>query len=191
MTSVNGNATARGHTVDIDASFFDDCGEEQLAHGLDGLFRGAEGPDLHLFTDVVWEDLTFDGERRFDVNRTVSGNPFARLADFNVTIKGNLDIKGNAQVDYQSTIVQSGAAYEVAKWGSGPTSYTALDVLGGARYWNQEVDISLRVAGTLTADVQADFKRLGLSVRRSVKRSAATAIARSGDLEWVRARRRL
>ena len=77
------------------------------------------------------------------------------------------------------------AAYEVAKWGSGPTSYTALDVLGGARYWNQELDISLRVAGTLTADVQADFKRLGLSVRRSVKRSAATAIARSGDLEWV------
>ena len=58
-------------------------------------------------------------------------------------------------------------------------------VLGGARYWNQELDISLRVAGTLTADVQADFKRLGLSVRRSVKRSAATAIARSGDLEWV------
>ena len=58
-------------------------------------------------------------------------------------------------------------------------------VLGGARYWNQDFDISLKVAGTLTADVQADFKRLGLSVRRSVKRSAATAIARSGDLEWV------
>ena len=115
----------------------------------------------------------------------MSGNPFARLPDFNVTIKGNLNIKANAQVDYQSTIVQSGAAYEVAKWGAGPASYTALDVFGGARYWNQEVDISLGVAGTLTADVQADFKRLGLSVRRSVKRSAATAIARSGDLEWV------
>jgi hypothetical protein len=115
----------------------------------------------------------------------VSGNPFARLPDFNATIKGNLNIRANAQVDYQSLIVQSGAAYEVAKWGSGPTSYTALDVLGGARYWNEELDISMRVAGTLTADVQADFKRLGLSVRRSVKRSAATAIARSGDLEWV------
>ena len=138
-----------------------------------------------MFTDVVWADLTFDGERRFDINRTVSGNPFARLPDFNVTIKGNLDIKANAQVDYQSTIVQSGVAYEIAKWGTSPASYTALDVLGGARYWNQELDISLRVAGTLTADVQADFKRLGLSVRRSVKRSAATAIARSGDLEWV------
>ena len=106
------------------------------------------------------------------------------MPDFNVTIKGNLDIKANAQVDYQSTIIQSGAAYEVAKWGSGPTSYTALRV-GRCTLLEPGLDISLKVAGTLTADVQADFKRLGLSVRRSVKRSAATAIARSGDLEWV------
>ena len=177
-TSINGNATARGHTVDIDESFIEIVEKSDSLMALMGYFEARKGP-FALFTDVVWEDLTFDGQRSFDVNRNVSGNPFARLADFNVTIKGNLDIKGNAQVDYQSTIIQSGAAYEVAKWGSGPTSYTALDVLGGARYWNQEVDISLRVAGTLTADVQADFKRLGLSVRRSVKRSAATAIARS------------
>ena len=184
MTSVNGNATARGHTVDIDANFFDIVEKSDSLMALMGYFEARKGP-FALFTDVVWEDLTFDGERRFDINRTVSGNPFARLPDFNVTIKGNLDIKANAQVDYQSTIIQSGAAYEVAKWGTSSASYTALDVLGGARYWNQELDISLRVAGTLTADVQADFKRLGLSVRRSVKRSVATAIARSGDLEWV------
>jgi hypothetical protein len=184
MTSVNGNATARGHTVDIDESFFEIVEKSDSLMALMGYFEARKGP-FALFTDVVWEDLTFDGERRFDINRTVSGNPFARLPDFNVTIKGNLDIKANAQVDYQSTIIQSGAAYEVAKWATGTASYTALDVLGGARYWNQELDISLKVAGTLTADVQADFKRLGLSVRRSVKRSAATAIARSGDLEWV------
>jgi hypothetical protein len=102
-----------------------------------------------------------------------------------VTIKGNLNIRANAQVDYQEAIVQSGAAYEVAKWSSSPTSYTALDVLGGARYWNQDLDVSMRVAGQLTADVKADFNRLGLSLRRSVKRSAAIAVARSGDLEWV------
>ena len=184
MTSVNGNATARGHTVDIDESFFEIVEKSDSLMALMGYFEARKGP-FALFTDVVWEDLTFDGQRRFDINRTVSGNPFARLPDFNVTIKANLDIKANAQVDYQSTIVQSGVAYEIAKWGSSPASYTALDVLGGARYWNQELDISLRVAGTLTADVQADFKRLGLSVRRQVKRSAATAIARSGDLEWV------
>ena len=184
MTSVNGNATARGHVVNIDESFFEIVEKSDLLMALMGYFEARKGP-LALFTDVVWEDLTFDGQRRFDINRTVSGNPFAKLPDFNVTIKGNLDIKANAQVDYQSTIVQSGVAYEIAKWGTSAASYTALDLLGGARYWNQELDISLRVAGTLTADVQADFKRLGLSVRRQVKRSAATAIARSGDLEWV------
>ena len=184
MTSINGNATARGHTVDIDESFIEIVEKSDSLMALMGYFEARKGP-FALFTDVVWEDLTFDGERRFDINRTVSGNPFARLPDFNVTIKGNLDIKANAQVDYQSTIIQSGAAYEIAKWGTSPASYTALDVLGGARYWNQELDISLRVYGALTADVQADFKRLGLSVRRSVKRSAATAVARSGDLEWV------
>jgi len=184
MTSVNGNATARGHTVDIDANFFDIVEKSDSLMTLMGYFEARKGR-LGLFTDVVWEDLTFDAHRSTDINRSVSGNPFARLPDFNVTIKGNLNIKANAQLDYQSTIVQSGVAYEVAKWGAGPASYTALDVLGGARYWNQEVDISLGVAGTLNADVQADFKRLGLSVRRSVRRSAATAIARSGDLEWV------
>ena len=183
-TSINGSATARGHTVDIDESFIEIVEKSDSLMALMGYFEARKGP-FALFADVVWADLTFDGERRFDINRTVSGNPFARLPDFNVTIKGNLDIKANAQVDYRSTIVQSGAAYEVAKWGSSSTSYTALDVLGGARYWNQELDISLKVDGTLTADVQADFKRLGLSVRRSVKRSAATAVARSGDLEWV------
>ena len=109
---------------------------------LMGYFEARKGP-FALFTDVVWADP--DGHRSSDINRNVSGNPFARLPDFNVTIKGNLDIKANAQVDYQSTIIQSGAAYEVAKWGSSPASYTALDVLGGARYSNQELDISLPI----------------------------------------------
>mgnify|MGYP006264176991 CR=1 FL=1 len=78
----------------------------------------------------------------FDAARP--GAAARRLPDFNVTIKGNLDIKANAQVDYQSTIIQSGAAYEVAKWGSSPVSYTALDVLGwctllepGSRYLSE------------------------------------------------------
>ena len=142
-TSINGSATARGHTVDIDESFIEIVEKSDSLMALMGYFEARKGP-FALFTDVVWADLTFDGERRFDINRTVSGNPFARLPDFNVTIKGNLDIKANAQVDYQSTIVQSGAAYEVAKWGSSPASYTALDVSGwctllepGTRYLSE------------------------------------------------------
>ena len=51
-------------------------------------------------------------------------------------------------------------------------SSTALDVLGGARYWNQELDLSLAV------DASVDFGNLGL------KRSGSRAVARSGALEW-------
>ena len=46
VTSINGSATARGHTVDIDENFIRDRGEERLAHGPDGILRGEEGSPL-------------------------------------------------------------------------------------------------------------------------------------------------
>ena len=164
MTSVNGNSTARGHTVDIDASFFDIVEKSDSIMALMGYFEARKGR-FGFFTDVVWEDLSFDAQR--DVSR----NPFARLPNVNVAIKGN------AQLDYQSTIIQSGIAYELARWPGGVGSYTALDVMGSARYWNQEVDVSLK----LTGDVTAELQRLGLDLQRS----GSLAVARSGDLEWV------
>jgi hypothetical protein len=103
---------------------------------------------------------------------------FARL------IKGKLKINANAQLDYQETIIQSGVAFEVAKWGDA-SSYTALDAMGSARYRSQDVDLSLKASGTLTADVQADFRRVGLDLKRKVKGSKAIAVAHAGDLEWV------
>ena len=45
------------------------------------------------------------------------------------------------------------------------------------QYWNQKVDVSLKLTGNLTADLQ----RLGLKLQRS----GSLAVARSGDLEWV------
>jgi hypothetical protein len=164
MTSVNGNTTAAGHTVDIDASFFDIVEKSDSIMALMGYFEARKGR-FGFFTDVVWEDLSFD------VHRDVSRNPFARFPNVNVAIKGN------AQLDYQSTIIQSGIAYELVRWPGSVGSYTALDVMGSARYWNQEVDVSLRLTGTLTAELQ----RLGLELQRS----GSLAVARSGDLEWV------
>jgi len=55
----------------------------------------------------------------------------------------------------------------------GAHSATAFDVLGGARYWNQELDLSLAI------DAAVDLGNLGL------KRSGSRAVARSGALEWV------
>ena len=135
-----------------------------------GYFEARKGR-WGFFTDAVWADLGFPGHVNYDINKSVSGNPFARLPDFKGTIKGNLDINANAQLDYQETIIQSGVAFEIAKWGNGSgPGFTALDILGSARYWSQDVDLSLRIDGKLTADIEADFKRLGLKLKRKVSR---------------------
>jgi hypothetical protein len=55
----------------------------------------------------VWADLGFPGHLNYDINRSASGNPFARLPDFKATIKGKLKINARAQLDYQEAIVQS------------------------------------------------------------------------------------
>jgi hypothetical protein len=185
FTGINGNVTARGHTVDVDESFIEIAEKSDMFAALMGYFEARKGR-FGFFTDAVWADLGFPGHVSYDINRSVSGNPFARLPDFKTTIKGNLKINANAQLDYQEAIVQSGIAFEIAKWGNGRgPGFTALDVLGSARYWNQDVDLSFRIDGKLTADIEADFKRLGLKVRRKVSDSRTLVEARSSDLEWV------
>ena len=183
FTGINGNVTARGHTVDVDESFIEIAEHADSFAALMGYFEARKGR-WGFFTDAVWADLGFPGHLNYDVNRSASGNPFARLPDFKGTIKGKLKINANAQLDYQETIIQSGVAFEVAKWGDA-RSYTALDVMGSARYWSQDVDLSLKASGTLTADVQADFRRVGLDLKRKVKGSRAIAVAHASDLEWV------
>ena len=164
MININGDATARGHTVDINENFFQIVEKSDSLLAWMSYFEARKGR-LAVFTDVVWADLGFPG--RFQVQK----NPIAQLPD------AVLNVKGKAQLDYQQTIIQSGVAYEVVRWQGAPGSFTALDLMGSARYWNQEVDLSLRLTGTLTADLE----QLGLQV----KRSRRVAIARSGDLEWV------
>ena len=44
MTSVNGNATARGHTVDIDESFFEIVEKSNSLMALMGYFEARKGP---------------------------------------------------------------------------------------------------------------------------------------------------
>jgi hypothetical protein len=62
-TSINGSATARGHTVDIDESFIEIVEKSDSLMALMGYFEARKGP-FALFTDVVWADLTFDGRER-------------------------------------------------------------------------------------------------------------------------------
>ena len=164
MINVDGDVTARGHTADINKNFFQIVDESDSLLAWMSYFEARRGR-LALFTDVVWMDLGFPGKFR------AQGSPLARFPDVVASVRGN------AQLDYQSLIIQSGVAYEVARWQNAPGSYTAFDVLGSARYWNQDVDVSLRLTGTVTAELE----RLGLKF----KRSRSVAVASSNDLEWV------
>jgi hypothetical protein len=121
--------------------------QERLDARLNELFRGAQRSD--------WADLGFPGHAHDDFNRQVSGRPFANFPNVVVDVDANLSIKEHAQLNYQSTIIQSGAALEIAKW-SGPGTRTALDVLGGARYWNPDLNLSVNLKGSLNVDVTAE-----------------------------------
>jgi hypothetical protein len=164
MINVDGDVTARGHTADINENLFQIVEKSDSLLAWMSYFEARRGR-LALFTDLVWMDLGFPGH--FQAKRS----PLARFPQVVVSVRGN------AQLDYQQTIVQSGVAYEVVRLQSAPGRYTALDLMGSARYWNQDVDLSLKLTGTLTAD----FERLGLKINRSRR----VAVARSNDLEWV------
>ena len=104
-----------------------------------------------LFSDVVWVNLGADS----------SGIRTRAVAPgVTATVGTALDL------DINLAIVEVGAAYEVAR--SGPV---AFDILGGARYWYQEADLSFDLAGTV-----------GLE---DLARSAGRAIARSPSVDWL------
>ena len=163
-TSMNGDITARGHTVDVNEDFIEIVEKSDSLLAWMTYFEARKGR-FSFFTDFVWADIGFPGH--FNITK----DPLGRFD------RATLNVKGNAQLDYEETIIQSGITYEVARWQSAPGSFTALDLMGSARYWNQDVDLSLRLTGTLNVDL----RELGLQFQRSRR----LAIARSGDLEWI------
>jgi hypothetical protein len=163
--SVKGNTTVAGQTIDVDASFLDIIEKSDTILGLMGHFEARKGP-LALYSDLVWASLTFSG------NRSATGP----LGGVNVSVDGDLD--------YKQTIIEAGISYEIGRfnsdavslkdgWGS-PTSFTAIDVLAGARYWRESVDFSLNITGAGPGVLPPGFQVSGNRV-----------VARSGDMEWV------
>ena len=110
-----------------------------------------------IYGDIVWGKFDFSGD-------TVrQRNPIANL---------NVSARANAGLDYEITMAESGLTYEVARW-AGTSSATALDLLGGARYWNQELDLSLAV------DASVDLGKLGLE--RSVRAPSRDPVRSTGS----------
>ena len=163
VPGVNGDATVRGHKVDIDVNVFDLFDSGSSGVELDSLaalmsyMEASKGP-WTVYGDVVWGKFGFsDGA----------------IADRNPTEHLSLSASANAGLDYETTIAETGVAYQVARWG-GQSASTAVDLLGGARYWNQDLDLSLAIKGDV------ELNRLG-----GFKRSGSLAVAKSGTVDWV------
>jgi hypothetical protein len=107
--------------------------------------NGTRNGPFSFYGDLAWTKI---GLERGDV-RTRSVAP-----GISATVGATLGL------DIEMAILEAGAAYEVAR--SGPL---AFDVLGGIRYWHQEADLSLNLAGTATI--------------------GDLAFARSGSVDWV------
>ena len=114
--NLNGSATARGNTVDINASVIDLLQKSNSLIGFMGDFEADKGP-FGFFVDVVWAQLAIPA------SRAAYANPIAGV---------KLSLQANAADTLSMTIIEAAGLYEVAKWPASDQSFTALDIYGGA-----------------------------------------------------------
>jgi hypothetical protein len=147
---VQGDATVRGRHFNVYASPVNVL--ENLDFAWMSYMQAKNGP-LTLFADVIYGDLTSSGT----VFRSGSADGIS------ATVGATL------AAEYQFWIVEAGGMYEIMRWHNrGPA---ALEMLAGGRYWHQQLDVDVALAGTVNYD--------GLTV------SGNRAIASSGGVDWV------
>ncbi|KAB0264766.1 hypothetical protein [Microvirga brassicacearum] len=150
LIGMDGTQTVRGRSVKVDASFIDIVEKSDTLVALMGTVEARRGP-FALYGDVVWTKIGVEG-----------GNVRSRSPAPGVTGTFGTSLA----LDIEMAIVEIGAAYEVARSGA-----LAFDILGGARYWYQEADVSFDIAGAV------DIGDLQLA--------GARAFARSGSVDWL------
>jgi hypothetical protein len=161
--SVAGSLTARGQTVDVNASFIQTLQKSDSLIGYMGYFEADKGK-VGFYLDTVWAKLGFAS------SSSSWRNPIAGL---------QISTASNTAVTYSFAIIEAGGLYEVAKWSHSPGSFTALDGVLGFRYWNSTIDLNFDFNAT------ADFARLSNALGRNLEFSRSLAIARSGSIDWV------
>lgn len=157
LMSVSGSVTARGQTVDTNASFIDLVQKSNSLVGLMGYFEADKGK-AGAYLDVVYTDLSFGA------NNMNYRNPVAGL---------KLTTSSNAALRYQLFIAEMGGVYELARWQHAEGSSTAVDGVMGFRYWNNSIAADFDVTGNV------DFSHLHLD------RSFGLAVANTGTVQWV------
>ena len=129
FTGINGNVTARGHTVDVDEGFIEIAEHADGFAALMGYFEARKGR-WGFFTDAVWADLGFPGQLNYDINRSASGNPVCQAA----RLQGHHQRQAEDQRQGPSSIIRkpSSSPASLMKSPNGATqrSYTASDVHG-------------------------------------------------------------
>jgi len=159
-TNISGNATARGNTVNFNASVIDLIQKSSSLAAWDSYFEADKGR-FGFYADFVWAKL---------------GIP-ASAASYVNPIRGvTLSAQANAAVTTSLTIIEAGGLYEIDKWPGSERSFTALDVYAGARYWNSSTQVNLDLTGTL------DFSDPRLA---RFDRTKSIGVADSGTLQWV------
>jgi hypothetical protein len=155
---ISGNMVVKGRALDVAVD------PSEIINHLDwpdivpvwASYAEARHGPLSLFNDIVWTDLSGSG----GFSRTGSGR--IATATFGAHI----------QADYQLAIVEAGGAYTVWSQGrQGSPGSTAFDLLAGARYWHQDVDVSADVTGTVALNGP-----LGITV------TGNRAVAKSGSV---------
>lgn len=157
LMSVSGSTTTHGQTIDTNASFIDLVQKSDSLIGLMAYVEADKGP-AGVYADFVFTKMGFTA------GQTAYRNPLPGL---------RISATANAALTVQMFVVEMGGVYEFVRWNGGSGSSTAIDAVGGLRYWN------VNVAGTFDAMANVDFSRLNL------QRSAGFAIAGSGVKQWV------
>lgn len=157
MLGISGNLTARGQTVDVNASFLQVVQKSDSLAAFMGYFEANKGK-VGFYTDLVWAKLGFDRSMAF------YRNPMPGV---------QLSATTNTAVTTNLTILEPGGLYEFTKWAHAPGSFTALDGILGLRYWNMAPEVDLNVIGGV------DVASLGIEYGRTF------SIARSGGLDWI------
>jgi hypothetical protein len=158
--------TARGQTVDVNASFIQILQKSDSLIGYMGYFEADKGR-AGFYLDTVWAKLGFAS------STTNYRNPIGGL---------QISTSSNTAVTYAFTIIEAGGLYEIARWPGSRGSVTALDGLLGFRYWNNSIDLNFDFNATL------DFTRLSSLLGRDVVSSRSSRSpdpeASTGSIPW-------
>jgi hypothetical protein len=165
LPSLNGSSTIKGHTTDVDATFFGDIIHRKIPKELFGLMTSFEARNDRF---AVIGDFTY-----LLLGANKSG---ARSETFGPRLRADIDLDVN--VTTKMVIFELAGAYQLASWGSTsgmPGSGTAIDIYGGGRLWWQQADVSLALSASLSL----------ILPRRTFTISGNRAFADSGDITWV------